>query len=590
MAEEKKFESALPALLTQLLGSSTTTRKGGESSTTTATNTAETDPLRQIFNNQLASSTPEGMAAMLQELFTTGAKQVPVLTQAYANSTGTRTTGNSGLQLALGELNKTLAGQAATLAMQQQQSTATTAGNIAQATKSTTQTQNSSGSTNRDQKGLGNPNAALLASLLGSGLNMADKKGMFKGLFGDKATAGAPLDFSKAIAANGNSLGTAGFTDDYSFMTNPATAGGGSALDLGSTAGFTDDYSFLTDSGVGALAGGIPFDAANFDFGSVEEPLNAVADGASDFIDFGEFFADGGLVDIKAVRAKQAAGYADGGVVRNRNNMGDPEVRQGQNSINTNVDMTAGNNLTPSAGRAANAELLTKLLRRSQALENTPEDSNTNVATVGMEGGDFGATASDAQGGMNALMGSMMGGVFGLAGALGASALGLGSLQGAASKAVAAAALNAAGFNSDGLAGQAAGENASGNDALSGFLALNANFGTGDSSSSGAADVGAMTAAGDLGGFGIGDGGGVSGDGGVGLGGGSGDAGGDLADGGHVQGKGTGISDSIHAKLSDGEFVVSADVVSTLGADFFENLQRQFHVPAANQQAIAMRR
>lgn len=55
------------------------------------------------------------------------------------------------------------------------------------------------------------------------------------------------------------------------------------------------------------------------------------------------------------------------------------------------------------------------------------------------------------------------------------------------------------------------------------------------------------------------------------------------ADGGHIEGPGTGISDSIHAKLSDGEFVLSADVVKAIGIDKLQALQDKYHVPAAVQ-------
>lgn len=55
--------------------------------------------------------------------------------------------------------------------------------------------------------------------------------------------------------------------------------------------------------------------------------------------------------------------------------------------------------------------------------------------------------------------------------------------------------------------------------------------------------------------------------------------------GGPVDGPGTGTSDSIPAKLSDGEFVISADVVDTLGEDFFNQLQAAFHTPVAQRAA-----
>jgi hypothetical protein len=67
-------------------------------------------------------------------------------------------------------------------------------------------------------------------------------------------------------------------------------------------------------------------------------------------------------------------------------------------------------------------------------------------------------------------------------------------------------------------------------------------------------------------------------------------AGGVFANGGTVDGKGTGTSDSIPARLSDGEFVMSADVVEALGEDFFNQLQAAFHTPAVVQKRTSGKR
>jgi hypothetical protein len=56
-----------------------------------------------------------------------------------------------------------------------------------------------------------------------------------------------------------------------------------------------------------------------------------------------------------------------------------------------------------------------------------------------------------------------------------------------------------------------------------------------------------------------------------------------LANGGEVDGAGTGVSDSIHAMLSDGEFVLSKDVVDAIGVHNLQALQDKYHTPAAVQ-------
>lgn len=53
--------------------------------------------------------------------------------------------------------------------------------------------------------------------------------------------------------------------------------------------------------------------------------------------------------------------------------------------------------------------------------------------------------------------------------------------------------------------------------------------------------------------------------------------------GGAVSGPGTGISDSIPARLSDGEYVIPADVVKHKGVEFFDKLLEKYHMPAAEQ-------
>lgn len=51
-------------------------------------------------------------------------------------------------------------------------------------------------------------------------------------------------------------------------------------------------------------------------------------------------------------------------------------------------------------------------------------------------------------------------------------------------------------------------------------------------------------------------------------------------------GDGSGIDDTITAKLSEGEYVIPADVVKAKGTEFFDKLLERYHTPAA-QQAVA---
>ena len=56
-----------------------------------------------------------------------------------------------------------------------------------------------------------------------------------------------------------------------------------------------------------------------------------------------------------------------------------------------------------------------------------------------------------------------------------------------------------------------------------------------------------------------------------------------MANGGHVDGPGGPVDDKIPAMLSDGEYVIPADVVRAKGVEFFDNLRNKYHTPAAVQ-------
>lgn len=58
-----------------------------------------------------------------------------------------------------------------------------------------------------------------------------------------------------------------------------------------------------------------------------------------------------------------------------------------------------------------------------------------------------------------------------------------------------------------------------------------------------------------------------------------------MAEGGEVDGPGGPVDDRIPAMLSDGEYVIPADVVKAKGVEFFDKLREKYHTPAAVQRA-----
>lgn len=761
MADPIKYESVLPQLLTELLGTTqkssggtTTTTSGGGTSVGSSVSNADTDPLRQIFAQQAASSTPEGMQALLTDLFTKGAQAVPALTQQFANSSGVRVDKNSGLNLSLNELNKTLAQQAAALVGQQQQSAAQTAGSIANATRSTTDTRTAPTTVNTSStpatsvtKGV-NPTSSALLGLGGFALNAADKSGLL-----DKLKSGAGKVFGSGGDGQVLSYSPTGLYDEASkgltydsydlqgpsSLTSaassiaapeapsflPEAATGGSNFSLGDTLGSFGNTLGNTFSGVGDAIG----NAASSVGDSISSGLSDLGDSARNFFDFSDFFADGGLVrvkDLNALRQKiemsrknngdekekkgdafadggqvsadksnmsfqqatmdrrmgsesaegvdhsdltprtpeeratvykaistmpiivqrllgglgvnssasdatvkkadggmvNAPGYADGGMIRNKNMMGDPITRgNGTSSINlleqtmpqkqqqrsvtesnpASASSSSGNSLTSSQVLSSPAllDIMSKQAREQDKREKGDSSNNTDGNPKG-----FGSPAQNAAV-INGLATSLFGmalGPLGIAASPVASAItGDPSLQSMAvtglinslGEAVTGLGSSAAGFGQADPGTAPAGSNPSNPgadptspnaDALSGFLGLNDNFGTsgggegGNSHGSNDGTAGGGAGRGGTNASAGNDRGGDSSGGGSG-----GGDGGAAADGGMMRGPGDGISDSIHARLSDGEYVLSKDVVDAVGVPFLDSLQHHFHTPAALQ-------
>lgn len=127
-------------------GTNTTT--GTQNQQTTGTNnqqttgsfTQKTDAdigaLQQVYAKQAAGITPE----MLSAIFEQGARQVPGLTTAYANAVGARNSANTPLATSLRDLQGNLTNQAAVLNNQLLKDSGITAAQIAELTKAVTGT------------------------------------------------------------------------------------------------------------------------------------------------------------------------------------------------------------------------------------------------------------------------------------------------------------------------------------------------------------------------------------------------------------------------------------------------------------------
>lgn len=59
---------------------------------------------------------------------------------------------------------------------------------------------------------------------------------------------------------------------------------------------------------------------------------------------------------------------------------------------------------------------------------------------------------------------------------------------------------------------------------------------------------------------------------------------------GKVDGPGGPVDDKVPAMLSDGEYVIPADVVKAKGVEFFDKLKAKYHVPASVQRQYGINR
>lgn len=531
---------------------------GGQKSTTTTT--GNTGVLNQVVG-QLQANDP---TALLQSIFQQAGGAIPGLQAARSNAVGARTGNNSVAATAMDKLMQDTVLKAQQQIAQQQLAAQQLQVQAGSAIAGADRTQQTKSGTNLDRAtgvlGLLSAGNKLAGSDLGK-TAVAKGKGLFDSITGGGVDAAAPVvssggpSFDLGSAPTiGDSVANSG-VGDYSslFADNPFSSFGGGG------------GSFAPLSDAGSAAGTI------FDTGGV-------ADNVPDLSEFGDLFGfkDGGLVgrdNKKPEKEKETKkGYADGGSV----NVKSPGGRQG-----------SGGSYNPLAPV------------QSQAVQSPGNILNPKMFadTLGVPNPDeVGSGAANNAG--QSSMGMTMGNV--------ANAIGMAAMTAMnPAMAVAMAIDNAVQTqNPDATPGLAttglsiATANPIG--ALKGLIGLlgtpdaadtGFNMGTtsvGDSAAPGLGGVGGLAEGLGQGG-GFADSSGFSGDGGfggsVGVGSsadnpgsvGEGDGG---STGGPVKGKGTGTSDSVKGvSLSDGEYVIPADVVQKLGVTFFDQLRQHFHEP-----------
>ena len=651
MADLKQAPTGLDALLPLLLAQNS-------SSSQTQTSTANTAPLQGVYDRASAPMDSKIYADLIASIMQQGAQQVPTLTAALANATGSRSSTNSPLALALNQQNNQSAQAAAAAILAQQNQQAQTALQAANGIAGATKTVNTSGA----NKAGGNvdPMTGLLGGFL---LNQADKRGWmdkagnavssgFESMFNTN-TASVPAWGDLFSGANTSTLDGVGAASDGFQFTMPSMDFGFS--DVASNLGNFTDY--LPDlGGVGDFVSNIGSSIGSF-FGFADGGPIQTAGGKgimgsrTHAIDAAEGAAVAGQDPNEAIRAVlQAAltpqphqpiamdpsilgfvqylmnagpgirrnmyetpkqpnpnlAYADGGVIRNFNNMGGPRTRYGMGSMNYDGSTP---NVGSSGGTTSNA-LIDMADRMSRSEERGGGGSSENRSYTGGASDQYFAdlkATRDVFGGFAPGELSTMGklamfglnpSIFGLL-KLGYDGYKNGEITQNAidfTKSLYATPEQQAALDAQALANEDYAIEQMGGTPSSGKSGWSPQYGwgtpdapnfsdrgpggstgtTGETAPSGSENTGAFAGVGAAyGGSGVDS----NYSGGVGF-----------ADGGLLQGPGTGTSDSIRAKnrqpggadvwFSDNEFVIPADVVSVPGMkEHFQYLINAYHKP-----------
>jgi hypothetical protein len=604
--------------LLKLLGGTKTTTSPGDTS---------------ALQSTLAGLQGQDYEAMLKAIFQQAGGQIPGLQQALGNAIGARSGGNSAVQAALQKLlAQTSTGAMDQVAKLQAQNFATQvqAGNsIAQATQGTTKKEGTNVS-----GGLANA-AKILALLQGAKQLGADK--WIKDL--TSATPEATTSAAMTTAANSAfSSPTAPLSTAETPMFN-LTAGA-----FQPTAGVSSDVPGVpqvTDPGfqyVDMTGFQQPYQQPQYT-PSFEQAPSYQSVIPEDYYNETYTFADGGIV-------KKPEGYADGGTVRAGGSrrsanpeveLRDPDQMLAQFASSELAGQFAPQALASPIATASGADMANAMASAGNLTgggggSNDSFSGGFNSTSGGISPQDFGNAVNKA-GAISNISGALggptlgpVGGVLGLAAGLAnaptneaalgmvgkaaanMAAPGLGSAIGFAQNPTQVGAINAlSALNPVGalwggvsaLTGAPSlGEVALGspqsitgspisggliNEATMGLIGGGGQLGGNPAMSSPVSGWGSVTSTdlgqlgGDMGsatGTGPGSGGQVGGNMG-----GYGGADNGYADGGSPEG----VADNIDISVSEGEYIVSADVVEKLGEDFFNQLQAAFHTPAAQQ-------
>jgi hypothetical protein len=310
----QKNETATTSGTANTLGTSNQTSTGTTNQTTSGSSTQQTNAdvsaLQQIFAKQSAGITPE----MLTAIFTEGAKKVPGLQTAYGNAVGARASDNTPLATSIRDLQGNLTNQAAVLNNQLLKDSSLTAQAIADLTKSITGTNTSTttGTTSNTTQGTSSQTANNNST---TNTNAAQTVDQSNTVNTDvlKVLAGLGIGGSALDTILGGNGVTGGLNSLIGKVTGvvPGTLSG---LLGGNSTGMDLTGTWDGLFGSGSLAKDLEEFGINWD-GNFDDLMGGATDGFNFDLDSIDWTGD--------IGDTLAFGWADGGLVRRK---GDPVV------------------------------------------------------------------------------------------------------------------------------------------------------------------------------------------------------------------------------------------------------------------------
>jgi hypothetical protein len=536
-----------------------------KTSQSTSVDPAALANLQQILGTQMAGTTPEGAAGLLQAIFQGGLEQVPGLATTYAQASGARSSNNSPLKLAMQDMMLKLTQEGQKQLSANQVNAANTARTVAEATKST----------NTQETKSPKLSAMQLAPFLLGGAGKL--KGMLPSF--DQASNAFDNFFGSTVNPAVSSIGMGG-----GLGIDVGTSGLGGSFDLSPAFDFgSDALASLAPDAVSSLADFGAADAFGFDFGS-----SAAADIGSSFFDtmgtedlVGGFlgFEKGGLVGRDGMVKKKKKGYkpttkpkgyASGGYITadRTDNLRDKNQQMIRGSTQ-NDDVTdvvarmvagSGDGILRMPARAI------PQAKRSPLETKMSENAGSSGIDEGLAFGEVGSSITPQGVGALATIASMALGVPGIVGITAANMMGFPAVSPMSTL------INAItnGISGIGLSGSVNDNSINGPPGAG--MALAADTLSDDTNAISADVAAAMDAAGISGGGGPGSS--TGGADGVGDAAAAGIGGGGFAEGGKITGKkGT---DVIPIRATAGEYVIQKEVVDALGVQFFDVINSMF--------------